>query len=773
MSRAFLSHSSKQKHLVSQIASNLGKSKCVFDSYEFEAGMPILDEILKGLENTELFVLFISEDALESEWVQKEISETEKNLENNTTKNFYPILIDNSISISSDERIPNWIKKYLLKPLTDPFLITKKINQKLRELSISQNPIFKAKEALFVGRNEAFDALETKMFSISKKKPSSIIVSGFEGIGRRTFLKMALKRFGKIQTYYDPIYITLNTKDSIEDFILKLQDFNRGTTDEYLIYLQELTFNEKVLEAKNRLKQVQDSNEFVFIVDFGCIVQPTTQVASWYLEIISDKMFEQLFTLNIISRFRPSNGLLKKNDDIISFHLSTLSDNDTEKLFVKYSSHFDFDLKIDDAKTILLLLNGVPAQVHYAVEYISEYGIVDALKNKSEIIDYGETQVFYLLDLVKSKGDFAYELLTLISSFEFVSYNLLYSITENQDDVDKLLEDFYIMGLFDLVGANKEYIKIHYPIADYLKRSKSKINSKHLDRLKENIKSFVSTSADHVDYNDISQLLFSIKGAILAGHKLPTQYYVPSFILKTIVELYYAGNYKNVISLIDKMLETSKKLDESLVREFRYWLCLCLARKSSPRFEVEVDFMDGADYNYLFGFYFRFKKDYEKAEKQLNYALKKYPNFQRARRELVNILLLKNDFEKALEMAKANYETQKLNAFHIQAYFICLIRKRFVSREDKVTIDELFKNIDRSYDTKSKEIENVMKGEYAYYVKKDAGSAIEILRECIKTNSSTHYPTKALHDIYLKTGLIEPLNELKKKNPYRVESFED
>lgn len=68
MNRAFLSHSCKQKDLVRQIASNLGKGQCVFDEFEFESGMPILDEILKGLNDTDLFVLFISDDSLNSEF---------------------------------------------------------------------------------------------------------------------------------------------------------------------------------------------------------------------------------------------------------------------------------------------------------------------------------------------------------------------------------------------------------------------------------------------------------------------------------------------------------------------------------------------------------------------------------------------------------------------------------------------------------------------------------------------------------------------------------
>jgi hypothetical protein len=71
MSKAFLSHSSKQKSLVETIAKRIGRDNCVLDKYNFEAGNPTLDEIIKGIEKTDLFVLFLSDQALNSEWVKK------------------------------------------------------------------------------------------------------------------------------------------------------------------------------------------------------------------------------------------------------------------------------------------------------------------------------------------------------------------------------------------------------------------------------------------------------------------------------------------------------------------------------------------------------------------------------------------------------------------------------------------------------------------------------------------------------------------------------
>jgi hypothetical protein len=773
MNRAFLSHSSKQKELVRNIANNLGRANCVFDEYEFESGMPIFDEIKKGIGQSDVFVLFLSDDALESDWVKNEITEIKNLIDNGLNKQFFPVLVDRSLDLSNDKRIPAWIKKYLLKPITEQFIITKKIRQRLLELRLDLNPIFKAKATLFVGRQDLFDQLESKIYSINDTKPKSIIVSGFEGIGRRTFLCEAFVREKRIKDFYSPIYITLDTKDSIEDFILKLQDFRGDNTSQYLDQLSKLEFDEKIREVRNLLITIKNANEYVFIIDSGCIIKPTKQIAEWYLKIVEDNEFSNLFTINIISRFRPSNEILRINKNLIHFNIGNLSEKDTEKLFVKYCSLLNIELRSEQAEEILVLLNGIPAQVHYAVERINDFGIIETIKRKEEIVDYGETQVYYVIDSIRMKGKFAYDLLVLISYIDFISYDLIYSVVGKTEEVDTLLEEFYINGVFDLVGANKEYIKVHYPIVDYLTRSRAKIDSLHKAILKEKIKGFVQEEKTISDFQDISELLHNIKGAIIAGYKLPDRYYIPSFVLKTIVDLYYIENYNNVISLVDKVLENSNRLDKDLVREFKYWLCLALARLSNVRFEKEVQSIDGADYNYLFGFYFRIKKQLDNSENYLRGALNKNPGFQRAKRELVNVLLLKSNFDEALSMAKSNYENQKLNAFHIQAYFLCLTRKRYPSKEDKLVLTELLKNIERSSETKAQEIASVMKGEYLYYVKNDTAAAITALREAIDKSKKKYYPQKALYEIYCRAGLHSVANELSSKFSEVDETFDD
>lgn len=119
MIKAFLSHSSKDKeHYVRNVANWLGKENIIYDEFTFEEGEKTLDQIMEGLGESELFVLFISNSALESEWVKKEITESKKLLDEGKILKIFPIIIDNSIN-HEDQRIPDWLRKdYNLQPIT-------------------------------------------------------------------------------------------------------------------------------------------------------------------------------------------------------------------------------------------------------------------------------------------------------------------------------------------------------------------------------------------------------------------------------------------------------------------------------------------------------------------------------------------------------------------------------------------------------------------------------------------------------------------------------
>ena len=223
MGRAFLSHSSKDKCLIRAVANKLGEKRCIYDEVSFEEGMKTLDEILRTLEDTDLFVIFLSKFSLESEWVKKELKFAYEKLNENQIKKIYPVIIDNELKYD-DNRIPGWLSKnYNLQKLTESARIVNVITRLLREITWDKYPQLKEKNIFFCGRNALIEKLE-KDYADFDKEIICFVASGFSLIGRKALLKYTLKKLKVIPEAQEPIVIKFTNEESVEDFISKILD---------------------------------------------------------------------------------------------------------------------------------------------------------------------------------------------------------------------------------------------------------------------------------------------------------------------------------------------------------------------------------------------------------------------------------------------------------------------------------------------------------------------------------------------------------------------
>jgi TIR domain len=84
LTRAFLSHSSKDKFFVQQVFADLGPTLAELDEVTFEPAKFNSEVILKAFDRCSVFVLFASENSIvKSDWVPKEIKEALARLRDN------------------------------------------------------------------------------------------------------------------------------------------------------------------------------------------------------------------------------------------------------------------------------------------------------------------------------------------------------------------------------------------------------------------------------------------------------------------------------------------------------------------------------------------------------------------------------------------------------------------------------------------------------------------------------------------------------------------
>lgn len=762
MNKAFLSHSSAQKDFVRKVYNLLGASRCVFDECCFDNGKKIIDEILRGLQNTDLFILFVSNESLNSDWVQQEIVLADMYMQKHGLKQILPILIDPNIKPGEDERIPNWMKQYLMKPIQSPEMAKLKILNALRHLDMDTNPIYKAKRNLFVGRYKEKEELEGILNLYVEPHYNTICVSGLEGIGRRTFLRKFFEEKHMLNTSNEPILLSLNNRSSIDNLILSLLKYQKDViSSDDLAVLDSKSITEKTSILQNLFRSLANENEYIFIIDDGCVVRPTMEVSNWFVKAIDIPENHDCFYISVISRFRPSHRFLSNHDDFISISIDALSVPEVRNLFFGYGKALGLSSS-SKYNEILSTLNGIPSQVYYAVEYIQRFGIDLTIRNKGIILDYGDKPVMSIIADIKARGEESFSLLVLLSKLQTTSYDMIYNLVGNNDFVNQELEFFYVSGVFSLFGENKEYIEVHYSIADYIRRSRVDIKPEYRQKLDESVEDFVDRQATNVLFTDLSKMYHDIRGAIMAGKEISSKYYLPSFTLNAIAELYNNSQYNSVINLIDKMLLKSNQYDENTIREYKYWLCMSLARNKDRRFEKEVEyFYESADYYFLKGFYWRLKKDLRKAEEYLGDALKLNSNHQRTKREIVNVYIMNENYQEGLALAKENFMRKKTNPFHIQAYFICLLHN---NEQNVESVQEellmLLELIQKSLDKKAKSMYTTMFGEYIYYVQNNPQKAIDVLENSVNKYGNI-FAFKALGEIYKKEGLKDKYYTLK------------
>ena len=141
-------------------------------------------------------------DSLNSKWVSEELTYAAKKLHNDAQRlsQIYPIIIDNSVQYS-DERIPEFLRTgfsaYNLHHINNYKIACKKIESQLVKLKMDTDYNFQNKLNFFYGRELEKKAFRDNFDSYDEfghhKTTKCLVVSGIEGIGRKSYARDVLK----------------------------------------------------------------------------------------------------------------------------------------------------------------------------------------------------------------------------------------------------------------------------------------------------------------------------------------------------------------------------------------------------------------------------------------------------------------------------------------------------------------------------------------------------------------------------------------------------
>ncbi|WP_270692614.1 MULTISPECIES: toll/interleukin-1 receptor domain-containing protein [unclassified Aeromonas] len=754
MIKCFLSHSSKDKEYVREVASGLRRETRIFDEQTFEKGMSPAEEIINGLDDTSLFVLFLSDAALESEWVKHEIQLAKTKVDTGHIQRIYPIIIDNKIDYT-DARIPLWMKNgFNIQPIKKTKVAIRKINARLREIAFKTHPTLKERQQIYVGRNDKTTNVEQRFDDFDKPTPIVFVASGLNSIGRKSFIKNALTKSTIVRESYEFPIIQMEQTDSIEDFILKIDDLGLSDIGE-IRDLMTTPIDDKINIAVQLVEGIIDEKERILIEDKGAIIQPDSSIISWFINIIDRIKSHGHLTFCIASMFRGNKSFTNRNPEYYFEEIPELNVNERRGLLKRYAQFRGLELERDDLKFFSDLLSGYPEQVLFAVDTICDSSLYAAKKDAHAIREYANDKAKVIIESFhddEEKLSFLY----FLSKFEFISYEFLFSLVD-ENAFYPLTQIFINLSICEHLGVNNDYIRVNQVIQDYISRSKFGTSLEYDKVLKEHIKEFIAEYTD--DNRDLSEYIFSIQEAIKSGQEIDNRILVPSYFVKTIKALYEKGgsaNYKEAIRLANRVLDNSQYMHEGIIYHIMFMKCQSLARLHDKEFFNVVRHIKEPDSSFLHGFYFRITRQRTRAIESYKRVLAKRPNDNKAKSELVLLYLQNEEYNLALGLAKDVYEKQKNNPIHANNYFNCLIYKD-IANIDVSVVEEILEKLKSNPAQRSQEIYCSAKAKALAKIDSKIDEAFSVIEQGILDFPDIKYPVLTLCDLSIQYKNLEKL----------------
>ncbi len=746
--KIFISHSSVQKPYVEEFLDAVGYDYTIVDKYSFESSEEIWSEIRRCIDECNFFLYLISKEALSSDWVSAELGYVRDRVDEGKIV-FCPIIIDEDVSIENP-KIKPWIKKaYLTNSFVHPRQLARLMRKKIMRSIWEQFPTLKTKEKLFIGRERELHNLEESFYMDFDQKKSSVIVSGLSHIGRKRLLReFVSNKLSLCDNPSDLIEIRLTDKDSIHEFVIQINDIVEVYTyDELLDRMRDK--RDAVNISVTLLNCLQELKEHIVINDDRCIVRNDGRLTEWFVDIIKHKSLKPHLHFSIASRFTPRPNINELFPSVISLQIHPLGISDMSTLFKAYASLKNLEINTIDIDFFTRKFTGYPEQVIFAVDTIKNGNLVIAKKKVEDIISKFDYNYYAIINELK-KDNRAFQILILLSYFEFISYDYLCNICG--EDIADVLERFHYYSLTESFGAGNQYICLTPAIVDYVKRNRFKLDTSYKIKLREKTTEVITNTDDKI--SDISYRLYAAK-EILRNRdaKVDERYLIPSFVLKVVIEEYYTRHDDNVISLADRILKGyHRDVYEDVIRSISYWLCCALCRKRNPRFFEEVKYFENTpySYNFLYGFYYRQTQKYEKAKSYYSEALKFVQDdatyASKAEHEMVIVCMKLGNYDEAFELAERSYEKDPTNTYHIESYFRCLVRSE---RPNRDALFRLINEMQSSFDSHREVISSTMLAEYEFFVNGDFEKAIGVLKAALEQCHDTYrnYPLRSLREM--------------------------
>jgi len=454
--KTFISHSSKDKELVLQIANKLKRENVWFDMWDMDSGDVLSEKIESGIDEAKNFLIILSQNSAQSPWVKYELNMALiKYLENED----YRIIV---------ARIDNVEVPLRLKPFLriDSNNNEKIVNSVFDSLSGEE----KSFKRLFVNRNNEITSLQDMLYD---KDIRFITLIGFFGIGKSSLIKEALKR-----TYSNPEIIEINLSAAHFGSRLTLELCSKAQIDLPKDGATEIELKKNNLIA---IETLLAKGNFIIFNRMEAVLDdegvPNEDICN-ILEYLKDKEILSRYPILLLStRWLKLDNIDKKAisnlkiNGLSNVHLGQIISAEIER--TDPTSNYD----PKSLSKITERLHGYPLAGKLAAPFILKYGI-DFLVENMQVINQLKIDIAEEI-LSKAKlSEKEIEILEVLSIFEYpLSTGHIYQVLKiNENDFLKCIDN---LVSFNLIETDGNGLMLHPLVNDfYLRLARSSSNFK-------------------------------------------------------------------------------------------------------------------------------------------------------------------------------------------------------------------------------------------------------------------------------------------------------
>lgn len=666
--RAFLSHSSADKHFVREVAKLLGNTQVEYDEYTFEYILNA-DAIRRALARSDLFVLFLSQNSVNSSFVKEEIRSTLEARAKGTIKQVLIFSIDGT----SYRALPAWLREInVVQHLGSQKACARKIQATLISLATEGA----VRTETYLGREEEEKDLRKALAAAPGIAPIALHIVGHFGIGRKTFLRQSLQKLYP-RDFQVFVEIPLQAFEGAEEFYRRLYDLHfvssiEKKTSDFAAFAS-LTLEDQVDGLADIVTAMSQNGEYIIIDDQNGAYTDEGHYHPYLEKLVEHLRGSAKPVLGFVqSRMMP---FAEREKQTASYHrfLRALADESIKELlsFSLKDAGVDFtQAQLDD---LAEFLDGHPFNVRFATKAISSYGLASFLADPRDLVEWKVRRAEDFLRLL-TLSSLECELVAAMSEYRFLPLEMFKAVTGDKElsDIAQALRNLEECCLVERRG---DYYQVAAPVRDALRRDKRFDRD---DRWKQRLAATIAQTLQGYKNDDHVPVSLLESGALAAirGAKVPnfvTALILPSHLLIVARSFYDKKQYKECVDFCKRAHDLHSRLTvDARVEVLRLW-GLSLARTSDTAgLETVIDKLRTietrtAKRNALFleGFGFRLKKDFDNAEDKFIACWKLGRDNQSVNRELASLLSKQRRYSEAEGYARSAYRIAPTNPFII------------------------------------------------------------------------------------------------------------